>query len=79
MSDTTQNREPSHAEKMLAAVEKAIDAYAEGGGQRTLSIGGVTFTYASLADLLRLKSYYQAEVRKEKGAHIYRVRLHLQC
>ena len=75
----TQTREPTHAEKMLAAVETAIENYATGGGQRTVAIGGVTFSYASLADLLRLKSYYAAEVRKEKGAHIYRVRLHLPC
>ena len=71
--------EQTHAEKMLAAVETAIENYVTGGGQRTTSIGGVSFTYSSLSDLLRLKSYYAAEVRREKGCKLYRIGLRLPC
>ena len=77
MPDT--GTEKSHAQKMLDAIEAAIDRFAEGGGQRTTSIDGVTFSYASLADLLTLRAFYQAEVRKEKGCRLYRVKLHLSC
>lgn len=39
----------------LTAIDTAIVSYAEGMGQRTVSIGSVSFSYGSLADLLRIK------------------------
>ncbi len=80
MPETETNEKPkSRAEQMLEAVETAIENYVVGGGQRTTTIGGVSFQYTSISDLLRLKTYYENEVRKEKGARIYRIRAVMPC
>lgn len=78
MSEATE-KPKSHAETMLEAVKKAIDDYATGSGQRTVSIGGVSFQYSSLEELFRLKSYYEAEVRREKGVKLYRIGHRFPC
>ncbi len=61
-TDNTSDTTPTDAE-MLSAVRRAIAGYALGGGQRTVAIGGVTFAYASLDDLLRLETLYASRVR----------------
>ena len=70
-SDQTDNATgttPTDAE-MLSAVRRAMADYALGGGQRTISIGGVTFAYASLDDLLRLETLYASRVRMEEAVN----------
>ncbi len=78
MSETSE-KPRSHAELMLEAFKKAIDDYATGSGQRSVSIGGVSFQYSSLDELFRLKSYYEAEVRREKGVKLYRIGHRFPC
>lgn len=49
----------SLSDEDLTAAIKKIEAeelsFVEGGGQRTTSIGGVSFSYGSRAELLRIK------------------------
>ena len=49
-------------QKIVEGIDKLIAAGVEDGFQRTVSIGGVSFTYASLADLLKLRDRYAGEL-----------------
>ena len=55
--------------QIITAIEAAIAGYASNGGQRTVSIGGVTFTYASLKDLQGMLHYFRAKEAAESPNH----------
>lgn len=40
----------------LNTIEAALVSFAEGSGQRTVSIGSVSFSYSRLDDLLRIRN-----------------------
>jgi len=48
--------------KIVEGIDKLIADGVQDGFQRTVSIGGVSFTYASLADLLKLRDKYVGEL-----------------
>ena len=64
----------------LEKIDELIADYVEDGGQHITSINGVTFQYASLADLLRLRQHYAQLAAMEstrKTAHRIQNRLYL--
>lgn len=61
---------------IVEGIDKLIADGVQDGFQRTVSIGGVSFTYASLADLLKLRDKYvgelaavEAEINHVKGRY----------
>ena len=61
---------------IVEGIDKLIADGVQDGFQRTVSIGGVYFTYASLADLLKLRDKYvgelaaaEAEINHVKGRY----------
>lgn len=44
--------------QMLAAVRQAMIGFISDGGQRTVSIGGVSFSYATMDELSRLETMF---------------------
>jgi len=63
-------------QKIVDGIDALIAAGVDDGFQRTVSIGGVSFSYASLADLLKLRDRYagelaavEAEINHVKGRY----------
>ena len=61
---------------IVEGIDKLIAAGVDDGFQRTITIGGVSFSYASLADLLKLRDRYvgelaavEAEINHVKGRY----------
>jgi hypothetical protein len=57
----------SHARKTLAAIEAVIEGRAT-TDQESMSINGRSISRISIADLLKFRDYYKAEVSSEKAA-----------
>ena len=54
--------------RVVDKIDRLLANYAgEGGGQRTVSIGGVSFAYASIADLLRIRAHFKALADAEEA------------
>lgn len=51
-------------------IDEMLLSYVEGGGQRTATIGGVSFTYASVADLMRLRAHFAALAARHSPARV---------
>ena len=51
---------------MLAAIRQALLDFAADGGQRTVSIGGVSFSYASFDELTRLETMFASRVKADE-------------
>ena len=51
---------------MLAAVRQAMLVFVADGGQRTVSIGGVSFSYASFDELTRLETMFASRVKADE-------------
>lgn len=52
--------------QMLAVVRQALIDFVEDGGQHTVSLGGVSFTYASLDDLMKLETMFASRVKADE-------------
>ena len=62
----TDNR--SHARKMLAAIEATMEGRAT-KAQAAMAINGKSIQYLKPEELIRWRSYYRGEVRKEEDAN----------
>ena len=67
----TEDTNLSHAEKVLAAIEAALERCAS-TDQMNYSIEGLSLARTPIADLLTLRDRYKAEVVREKQAAAFK-------
>ena len=51
---------------MLAAVRQAMLDFVADGAQHTVSLGGVSFSYATIDELLKLETMFASRVRADE-------------
>ena len=51
---------------MLAAIRQAMLDFAQDGGQRTISIGGASFSYATFDELTKLETMFASRVKADE-------------
>ena len=51
---------------MLAAVRQAMLDFVADGAQHTVSLGGVSFSYATMDELTRLETMFASRVRADE-------------